>query len=77
MAVDRDSPEDMVPRLKYAILSQPQTGSTVLADFLAARQIGDPAEFINREYILAFCRIRGLAEIEINSYLDYLFRKRS
>lgn len=77
MAEDRDSPVDIAPRFKYAIFSQPRTGSTALAKFLAAREFGDPAEFINMHYIQAYCRIRGITKVGINDYLDHLFRRRS
>ena len=77
MAEDRDSPKDIAPRFKYAIFSQPRSGSTALAEFLAVRKFGDPVEFINMNYIQAYCRIRGITEVGINDYLNHLFRRRS
>lgn len=79
MAADRDYPAATPPRVRYAILSVPRSGSTLLARALgASRRHGDPHEYLNPNAIDAWRTGRAAGEaFDLATYLSEIERRRT
>ncbi|MCW5696899.1 MAG: hypothetical protein KIS96_09235 [Bauldia sp.] len=79
MAADRDYPAATPPRVRYAILSVPRSGSTLLARALgASRRYGDPHEYLNPNAIDAWKAGRAVSEaFDLATYLSEIERRRT
>ncbi len=65
-------------RLRYLICSSERSGSSMLADKLAASDLaGRPMEYFNQLYMNHYAVERQLVNVDINAYLNYLQAKRT
>jgi LPS sulfotransferase NodH len=76
MGPEHDRYDPNPPKLTYLIISQPRTGSSLLASILEWNGLGKPREYLNRLYLQAFCSTRNLTEINNSFYIDHLFNNR-
>jgi LPS sulfotransferase NodH len=63
-------------RKKIAIVSTPRCGSTMFCDTLKnTGMMGFPKEWINMRYILAYSQYFNTKNIDLDQYLDFIYRK--
>lgn len=75
LAEGADFPVAKISR-KIALISTPRCGSSLFCDILRATgQAGDPREWINSRYLHAYGRCLKKKEINLNEYLEFIFRK--
>ena len=76
MNPNRDQYDPRPAKLKYLIVSQPRTGSTLLGMLLEANGIGIPQEYLSGQNISAYCALHKITDFEKDAYLDHLFDNR-
>lgn len=70
MAVEKDISINAIPRHRYAVLSVPRSGSTLLARGLQATgELGMPLEYLNPNAISAWCYERSIKQPKLWEYL--------
>jgi len=61
---------------KVAFISTPRCGSSMFCDILKGTgKVGLPQEWINMRYISAYAKYRGTSNINMEEYLNFIFRK--
>lgn len=78
MATARDFPGPHAVRVRYAILSAPRSGSTLLARELYRTGLaGDPHEYLNPSAILAYQAASGRSQVALAEYLREIESRRT
>lgn len=66
------------PHFRFALLSVPRCGSNLLGSMLiATQQAGCPLEYLNREFLNAYLKTKGLKQIDLGYYLNDLESRRT
>lgn len=78
VAVDRDFPESTPIARRYAILSSPRSGSTLLGRMLRATgAAGDPLEYLNPRLLKAERQRTGDETLDLNGLLRIMGKRRT